>query len=287
MIRTGIAFVAVAIAVSTGYGQALTASETEVDMAFKYLRSEPKVFFRLAGNEYLGTTTTPIASNFFWDRPALTSLASQDMRMELLEGRNGIWTNRVVADGRHVWGINLLRDTYSTARYGSYSVAKPEDYEHNGLQSLNVYTTGQSSLLARMAREIWAGIDAIYRPWIPASANRGEFTVTGSGGIQPDPVVPTREYVSSDAKKFHMYWLSKAGTYTRSLVFELNHNSATDTWKLGAIYYSDVSKVGATTKLVDWKVDVYTGALPTAGNFTYTPSATARAVASPRPNGGG
>ncbi len=285
MIRTGIAFVAVAMAVSTGYGQALTASETEVDMAFKYLRSEPKVLFRLIGNETLGTATTPITTDLFWDRPFPST--AQDMKLELLEGRNGIWTNRIVADGRHVWGINLLRDTYSTARYGSYAAAKPEDYEQNGLQSLNVHTTGQSTLLARMAREIWAGIDAIYRPWIPASSNRGEFTVSGAGGTEADPVVPAREYVSSGTKKFHMYWLSKAGTYTRSLVFELNHDSDTDTWKLGAIYYSDVSKVGATTKLVDWKVDIYTGTLPTAGNFTYTPSATARAIASPKPNGGG
>lgn len=285
MIRTGIAFVAAAMVASTAYSQTLTASEAEVDMAFKYLRSEPQALFRLVGNEYLGSATTPIATNLFWNRPYPST--AQDMRMELLEGRNGVWTNRVVADGRHVWGINLLRDTYSTARYGAYTAAKPEDYEQNGLQSLNVYTTGQSSLLARMAREIWAGTDAIYRPWIPASTNRGEFTLVGAGAPQPDPVVPSREYVSSDTKKFQMYWLTKAGLPSRSLVFELNHDTTADRWNLSAIYYADVSKVGSTTKLVDWKVDVYTGTLPVAGNFSYTPSATARAVASPRPNGGG
>lgn len=285
MMGKGIVSIVLAMSATAGFSQALTAAETEVDMAFRYLRSENRTLFRLVGAEYVGTTTTPIASDFFWDRPAIST--AQDLKMELLEARNGVWTNRSVADGKHVWGIDLVKNTYSAARYGSYTAVKPTDYEVNGFQSLNVATTGQSQLLARMAREIWAGTGSMYRPWIPASTNRTEYTLQGAGGTYNDPVVATRQYVSTDTKKFHIYWLTKASVPTRSITFELNQDSSTSNWKLGAIYYSDVSRLGASSKLVDWKVDVYTGTLPSAGNFSYVPAAGSRAVAGPRPNGSG
>ncbi len=283
MIGKGLAIIALGSLVSIGFSQALTAAESEVDQAFKLLRGESDVLLRLAGNEYVGSTTTAFASDFFWSRPALS--IAQDMKMELLEGRNGLWTHRVVGDGRHVWGIDLSKNTYSTARYGAYTATKPADYEQNGLQSLNVYATGQSSLVARLAREVWGGFDALYRSWIPASSNRSETSVQGAGSTFSDPVVTTRQYVSSDTKKFHVYWTTKAGTPVRSIAFELNEISGN--WRLGAIYYSDLARFGATTKLTDWRTDVYTTPLPTAGTFTYTPPAGARAVAGPRPNSGG
>lgn len=271
---------------AASFGQSLTASEVEVDQAFKTLRGENKALFRLIGAEYFGSTTTPINVDLFYDRPVGKTM--QDLRMELLEARNGAWTRRVVADGRHVWGVDLVKNTYSTARYGSYNATKPADYEQNGFQSLNVLSNGQSSWLSRLTREVWGGNDAVYRPWIPASSNRSEATVQGTGATFADPVVPTRIYASSLTKKYHVYWLSKAGTPVRSLTFELVENASGTAWNLNAIYFSDRTAVGSVAKLTDWKADLFVGtALPAAGNFAYTPSPGARAIAGPRPNGSG
>jgi hypothetical protein len=207
--------------------------------------------------------------------------------MELVESRNLVPTHRVVADGRHVWGIDLLRNTYSTARYGSYTAARPTDYEQNGFQSLNIFSADQSVWLARLVREVWAGTGATYRPWVPASSNRSEFTLVGPGLTQNDPVVSTRIYASSDIKKFHIYWVTKAGVPTRSLTFELDQDTTSGNWNLTTIYYSDRTRIGTVNRLIDWRTTAYTGLLPSAGNFTFTPSAGARAIASPRPNGAG
>ena len=263
--------------------QALSASEQEVDQAFKNLRSTPNALLRMMGTEYFGSTQTPFASDLFYNRPAISNL--QDLKMELVEARNSIQERRVVADGRHVWGVDLLKNTYSTARYGSYTATKPTDYEQNAFQSLNVYAAGQSAWQARMAREVWSGTDAIYRPWIPPSSNRSEYTVEG-GATSPDAVVTTRNYVSTAAKKFHTYWVTKAGTPTRSLTFELDQDNVGN-WNLTAVYFSDRATVGTVQRLIDWKLDVYTGTLPSTGIFSYIPPAGARAVAGPRPNGSG
>jgi len=284
MIRSALTVGALFLVSASGYAQALSPSELEVDAAFKRLRPEPSALLRLVGAEYFGSTTTPIQSDLFWNRPALST--AQDMRIELLEARNAVWTRRVVADSRHVWGVDLVKNTYSTARYGTYTGNKPNDYEANGLQSVGILASGDSSWLARMVREVWGGTDALYRPWIPASTNRAEFTVAG-GATYADPVVNTRAYASSSTKKFHIYWLQKAGVPVRSVTFELDENQATATWNLTAVYFSDRVNKGAIQRLVDWKATVYTGTLPAAGNFTFTPSVGARAIAGPRPNGSG
>lgn len=270
---------------SSVLAQSLTPSEQEVNIAFATLRGYDKTLFRLQGNEYFGSTTTVLQSDFFWDRPLLSS--AQDMKFELLEAQNSVLFRRVVGDGRHAWGIDLAKSQYSVARYGSYTAAKPADYESNGLQNLNVLASGQSSYLARLTREVWGGVGSQYRPWIPASSNRGEFTVQGVGATLKDPVVPTRVYSASLTKKFHVYWVTQNGVNTRSLTFELDENSGTGNWDLTAIYYSDYVKLGKIGRMTDWKTTIYTGILPSPGNFIYTPIAGSRAVAGPRPNGGG
>jgi hypothetical protein len=273
------------LAVSTvSFAQALTPSELEVDAAFKALRPETNALLRLVGNEYFGSTTTPIQTDLFWNRPGFAG--AQDMRIEMLEARNALWNRRVVADGRHVWGVDLIKNTYSTARYGSYNSTKPNDYESNGMLSVGILANGESTWPARLVREVWGGNDALYRPWIPLSSNRSEFTVQGVSSTA-DPVVTSRVYTSSLIKKFHIYWLVKAGTPVRSVTFELDQNQVTAAWNLTAIYFSDRVNKGTVQKLTDWKLSVYTGTLPSTGNFTYTPAAGARAIAGPRPNGSG
>lgn len=272
-------------AASFASAQSLTASETEVNQAFVNLRGADKALFHLSGSEVFGATTTPIASDFFWSRPIPST--AQDMKMELVEARNGLQVHRVVADGQHVWGVDLVKNTYSASRYGSYTATAPTDYEVNGLQSVNLLTSAQSALLARMAREVWGGTTAMYRPWIPASANRSERTVSGTGDTFTDPVVTTRTYASTDTTKYHVYWVTQNGTPVRSLTWYLEYNGGTGSWDLKSIYYSDLSKRGSVSRLVDWKADIYTGVLPSSGNFVYTPAAGSRAVAGPRPNGSG
>lgn len=267
--------------VSAGaFGQALTASEVEVNTTFATLRGSSQALLRLVGTEYTVTGNIPIQSDFFFDRP--TASLAQDLKMELLEARNLVTTRRVVADGRHVWGVDLLKNTYSSSRYGSYTATRPADYEVNGFQSVNVLATGQSALMTRMAREIWGGTTSQYRPWIPPSSNRQEFTIQGVGGSLADPVVPTRTYTSTATKKYHLYWTTKSGTPNRSLAFELT-DPGTGIYALTAVFYSD----RIASRLIDWKTDVYTGVLPSAANFVYTPAAGTRAIAGPRPNGGG
>jgi hypothetical protein len=285
MIQKALACGSFSLAYALGFSQSLTTSELEVDQALKNLRPSAQALLRLTGAEYFGSTTTPIASDFFWDRPGITS--SQNMKIELLEARNNVWTRRVVADGRHVWGVDLIKNTYSTSRYGSYTATKPTDYETNGFQSVNILASSQSAWQARLAREIWGGTDAMYRQWIPASTNRNEFTVTG-GAAYADPVVLTRSYSSTSTKKFHIYWLAKAGVAQRSVTFELDQSTTTSAWNLTAVYFSDRTRVGAVDRLIDWKIDVLTTLpLPAIGNFVYTPPAGAKAIASPRPNGSG
>lgn len=283
MIRQALALGALSVFAATGAAQSLTVSEQEVDQAFKNLRSAEKALYRLIGSEKFGSSTTPFASDFFYDRPLAS--VSQDLKMELVEARNALVTRRVVADGRHVWGIDPIKNTYSTVRYGSYTAARPTDYEQNALQSMNVLASGQSAWPARMAREVWGGTGALYRSWIPASSNRSEYTVEG-GASQTDPVMTTRSYVSTPIKKFHIYWITKAGTPTRSLTFELKQDSSS-AWQLKAVYYTDVVQQGAIQRVTDWKMDIYTGVLPTPGIFTYTPAPGAKAIAGPRPNGSG
>jgi len=265
--------------------QVLTPAETEINQAFANLRGVDKVYVHLYGNEYVGATTTPIATDLFWDRPLAST--AQDMKMEMIESRNGIQLRRIVADGQHVWGIDLLKNTYSASRYGSYTATKPTDYEVNGLQSLNLLASSQSAFLARMTREVWGGIASAYRPWIPASAVRNEQSVVGTGSTFNDPVVPTRTYTGTPTTKYFVYWVTKSSVPVRSLTFELEYNSTTTNWDLASLYYSDYSKVGASTRLVDWQADVYTGVLPATGNFVYSPLPGARAIAGPRPNGTG
>jgi hypothetical protein len=279
MIRKAM-IIGLALTSAGAFGQALTVAEQEINTAFAALRSASPALLRLVGMEYTASANTPIQSDFFYDRP--TPSTGQDLRMELIEARNLTNARRVVADGRHVWGIDLVKNTYSSSRYGSYTATAPTDYEINGFQSLNVLATGQSALLAKMAREVWGGMAAQYRPWIPASSNRQEFTLQGTGATYPDPVVPTRIYASTATKKFHVYWNSKNGTPNRSVTFEMD-DPGTGVYALTAIYYSD----RITTRLVDWKTDIYTGVLPAAANFVYTPAAGTRAIAGPRPNGGG
>ncbi len=265
--------------------QLLTPSEQEVNIAFATLRGMDKVLFRMQGAEYIGSITTPIQSDLFWNRP-ITAIPAQDLQIELIEARNLVQTRRIVADGRHLWTVDLTKPQYSVARYGSYGAAMPTDYDSNALQSFNLSANGQSALLARMVREIWGGTTSQYRPWIPSSTNRSEFTIQG-GATYADPVVPTRVYVSSLTKKYFVYWLTKSGVKTRSLTFEMDFNNTTTNFDLTAIYYSDNSAMGSTNRLTDWKMTVYTGILPASGNFAFTPAAGWRAVAGPRPNGSG
>lgn len=265
--------------------QTLSAAETEVNQAFANLRGVDKVYIHLGGNEYVGATTTPVATDLFWDRPLLS--VAQDMKIEMIESRNAIQQRRIVADGQHVWGVDLLKNTYSASRYGSYTATKPTDYEVNGLQSFNLLAGSQSALLARMTREVWGGTLASYRPWIPATAVRSEMTVSGTGMRFDDPVVPTRTYVSTATTTYHVFWVTKNSVPVRSLAFELAYNDTTMNWDLAAIFYSDFSKVGASNRLVDWKADIYTGVLPSTGNFIYSPLPGSRAIAGPRPNGSG
>jgi hypothetical protein len=267
------------------FGQLLTAAELEVDQAFKNLRSATQAQFQLTGTDYIGPTATPFGTTLTYNRP-LASVA-QDLQMELIESRNLIRTRRGVADGRHVWAADLLNNTYSTARYGNYTAVRPTDYEQNAFQSLNVFTADQSVWPARIVREIFGGTTALYRPWIPASTVRTEYTIQVGTGPIADPVVPTRIYTPTPTKKFHMYYLTKSGVVPRAMTFEMDINGGTGAWDLTSIYYSDKSKVGVQNRLIDWKMDIYQGILPTAGNFVYTPAPGARAIASPRPNGSG
>lgn len=275
---------ALALAAGAAMAQSLTPSELEIDAAFKLIRPEPVALLRLIGSEYMGSTTTNLNSDLFWSRPFGST--SQDLQMELLEGRNSVWQRRIVADGRHVWGVDLVKNTYSTARYGSYTATKPADYESNALLSVGILSDGHSSWISRMAREVWGGTDALYRPWIPASSNRSEYTVQGGASIK-DPVVQTRTYVSSTTKKFHIYWLQKAGTPVRSVTFELDENQVSNAWHLKAVYFSDRVKIGTVDRLTDWKTEVFSGVLPSSGNFAFVPGPGARAIAGPRPNGSG
>jgi hypothetical protein len=59
MIRRAIASSLLVLSASVGFGQALTPSETEVDQAFKNLRSAPQALFRLQGTDYIGTLGSP------------------------------------------------------------------------------------------------------------------------------------------------------------------------------------------------------------------------------------
>ncbi len=259
--------------------QALSLSEVEVDQMFKNLRGSQQVMLRMTGVEYLASGNTPFATDLFYSRPLAS--AAQDLKMEMIEARGGLNLRRVVADGRHVWGVDLVKNTYSASRYGSYTAVRPTDYEQNVFQSLNVQSGSQSAFLSRMVREVWGGTDAQYRPWIPNSSIRSEMTIQGGASL-PDPVVITRNYISTPAKIFHVYWLTKGGVPSRSVTFELD-DPGSGVLKLSSIYYSDRT----STRLIDWKMDVLGLPFPYPANFVYSPPAGAKAIAGPRPNGGG
>lgn len=277
-----LATIVATLASSMALGQ--TNAESEITQTFANLRGLDKVYFRLNGNEYFGKSTTPIAVDVFWSRPLAST--AQDMKLEIVESRANLQSRRILADGKYVWGVDPIKNTYQSSIYGSYATITPTNYVQNGLQAINLMASGQSAWLSRLCLEVWAGDDSLFRPWIPASSNRSERTVEGVGDSFPDPLVSSRIYVSSDSTKYYVYWLTRSGVVTKSLTFQTEYNQDTNQWDLKKIYQTETTRIGSVDRTVDWTIDVYTGVLPSNGNFVFVPPANARPIASPRATGG-
>ncbi|MFI5386766.1 MAG: hypothetical protein ACHQ50_11675 [Fimbriimonadales bacterium] len=267
-----------AACLTSAFGQ-LSGEEKYVQLALSDLRQEKEIMLSLDGVDQFGPRKTALYSNafFLWDPLNPNAFA----KAEINDYVNNAHTTRLVADGTTLWSYSFPRNTYSSFRYGSYAGAEPEGFRTNMLQELTASSQSSTVFLARTLRETFSGTNAQYTGWFPGAA----ITVVGKGSSMTDPVDPNRVYVGDDFNIYIVY------TYTprqkRSAAFHIVRGDLTQPWALSEIYYADQLQINpSTSRLVEWVITAYVGALPSSTNFIFVPPAAARATANVKGQGG-
>lgn len=258
----------------------LNPDEKNIGMAFSLLRQEKEVMFELDGTDQMGSRTTNFYSNayFQWDPNNPDAFA----KSEINDFVNNVHTHRIVGDGQTLWSYDFGQNAYSAFNYGAYSGAPPEGFRTNLLQEMASSSKGPTIFLARMLREIFAGTNAQYTPWLPMATVT--YIVKGSVPMT-DPVATNRTYAGDDQNSFVVY--TYATRPQRSAAFHLVRSSITDPWSLGEIYYADLQKLSAAnTRFLDWKIVVRTVPFPANATYIFKPPTTARPIANVKGQGG-
>ncbi len=285
---------------SVGFGQTyLSVNEKAIQSALVNLRTDmtilqaPKqMMLELTGTETLGPRVNNLYSNayFSWDPTAPNAFA----KAEINDYVNNAHTRRIAADGTTIWAYSFPQNAYTSFRYGTYSGTPPTDFRINMFSELMRASEGPAVFLARLLRETYSGYTndqsklgntfdtANYTTWLPGAT---VSVVTGGASMQ-DPVAKNRTYQSVPGGLDEFVVYTYAQRPQRSAAFHLTVNSTVGGWNLSEVYYADEKYLNPSTpRLLDWKITVYTGTLPSTTNFVFIPPAKARAIANVRSPG--
>jgi hypothetical protein len=91
--------------------------------------------------------------------------------------------------------------------------------------------------------------------------------------------VPDRVYNSNPDNFFVMYTYNVRPERTATFRFQ---RTAPGQWDLTEIYFADRQRLGSSVRVMDWRISIYTGSLPSGTNYKFVPPSNARAVANLR-----
>jgi outer membrane lipoprotein-sorting protein len=250
--------------------QAQTAAEVLLE-AYRNTRSTSDVSMVFSSTLVVGPRTITDAAELHIQSDATR------IRAELLERQNGNLLHRAVGDGTTRWLYHVGRNEFSNSVYGAYQGAQPADMRSRLFQGLNQGSLGPASTLTRLAQDIFGGDVAQYREWLPLAT----VTLLQSGSTS-DTVRPTRYYNASETQYFIQ--LTYPANNRRTMVFQVQRNTATDPWYLMAVYGAEDSGAGPTRRELDWQIQLSYPPLPLpAAHFQFIPPTNARPVIAGRP----
>ncbi|CAN5471434.1 hypothetical protein BH11ARM1_BH11ARM1_09860 [soil metagenome] len=228
--------------------QAQFVGEDRILQAFDKLRTEDQLYLFTEGSETTGSVTKQLATHVYWkyENTGETSRA----RMEVLQYQDGILLHRIVADGENVYDYQPKTAQYSVTNYGGFGAARSSTYVRDMLQYVNRLSQGQEAFPVRLMREMHAEDSTVYRSWMPGI----EPKMLGAG-VTPDPIYPTRTYTDTASVDFLQY----DSEPKRTITFELDDDSPSDAYKLGAVSYSEDSMIGGKHRISEWKITPFPG----------------------------
>ncbi|HEY0868541.1 MAG TPA: hypothetical protein VGE01_14250 [Fimbriimonas sp.] len=202
--------------------------DAEITAAYGQLRANNNLFIELAGVRTLGTTTTELKTQAYWQTD--TTVTPPVLRAEIWQYRNNELLSRTIGDGRTIWTYHNDSFTYSATPYGRWSQDPNPRYRADFIDLMTESAGEEASYIARLLREIFAGDNAAYRSWMPA-------VEPVNGTDDPFDVV----YTLGDPKK-------------REVVFDLDME---DTGlRLTGIDFYDQKKIGTRLRETTWRIDV-------------------------------
>lgn len=229
--------------------------------------TQPTLFIQLNGSISYRGKTTQLVTQLYWN--STTTGTTQTLQADLESYSNGVLIKRVVADGDTVWSYDMLLHQYSATPYGGTpGLVRPETYQVDLLNNLNLFATGNDGYIAKLLRQIYTIVTvnglptSNYTSWMPGIASYQLL----QGQPVTDPINPSVTYTPSAGSDFYAYNASPK----RTIVFEVAPATQVNSTSLPAnglenIYYNQVETVARNERLIQWVIT------PTAG-FTWSTS---------------
>lgn len=243
-----IAFTSIVVS-SIGVAQTNLDGPQLIRDAYSNLAGSDEIYMTITGTETFKNRTTTYSSNIAWSRPIGAS--PEVARLEILEFRDGIPTNRIVGDGSTLFSYDFQRQEYAVMRYGGYNGFVPSDYRSLLIQLATKVATGQASNGMRVLSDLVSDASATYRSWIP-----GIDPQVLPDGVTNDPVLPSRQYVASPTQSIVMYNPNPR----KSVVFEIGYDSDTGALRLNNLYYNQIETLSGKPRTIEWTLTPYVGA---------------------------
>jgi hypothetical protein len=234
-------------------------AETQIRSAFTDLRSYPSFSVTLNGVDELGGKQKQIQTRLWW-------LSSSDAKgnavrkLECTEWIDGILTSRTVADGTTMWSLDVARNRYTVATYGTYGGTMPTNYVRAVVMAFTSGAKGPTQYLARLLSDLFGTDGVQYTPWLKSTV----------AGEQTEVLVGTG-YVSYRFGNPVYKWM-------RYTLYPDEYGN----FRLYSFDLRDAGKVGDKARAIWWLATVDTVTPPPAGTFTFTPPAGSQAVVKAR-----
>ena len=156
------------LSAAVAFGQ-IKPAEQPIQQGFTTLRGHAGLTLTLDGTQKIGTdpaTTFKTVTYWFQDVESGRPMA----KVEMLGYVNGSATFLLVGDGVTLWAYDMVRNEYSTSRYGAFNGAQPADYVNALLNTMRSMIKGQAAYPVRLLSETYAGENARYTTWVPGTA---------------------------------------------------------------------------------------------------------------------
>jgi hypothetical protein len=230
-------------------------AETQIRSAFADLSSHPSFHIRLTGTDEIGGKQKQLETHLYW-------LSSSDekgnavRKLECSEWVDGVLTTKIVADGTTMWALDVGRNQYTVATYGTYGAGAPSNYVRGLVLAFTSSAKGPTQYLARLLSDLFAAGGVQYTPWLKSNV-AGEPTdiSIGAGWVSYLFGNPVHKWMR------YTLWPDGYGNFILSS-FDLK----------------DTTTVGGKTRNLSWLAEVDTVTEPPAGTFTFTRPAGSHAV---------